>query len=59
MHVLYVSNTNGVHDGRWIEAMRSSGCTVTPLQVDPEGKEARSRVTVSYTHLTLPTMLMV
>ncbi|MEC7001554.1 MAG: glycosyltransferase [Actinomycetota bacterium] len=44
MHVLYVSNTNGVHDGRWIEAMRSSGCTVTPLQVDPEGKEARSRV---------------
>ena len=44
MHVLYVSNTNGVHDDRWIEAMRSSGCTVTPLQVDPEGNEARSRV---------------
>ena len=44
MHVLYVSNTNGVHDGRWIEAMRSSGCTVTPLQVDPEGREAHSPV---------------
>jgi glycosyltransferase involved in cell wall biosynthesis len=44
MHVLYVSHTSGVHDDRWIEAMRSSGCTVTPLQVDPEGKEARSRV---------------
>jgi glycosyltransferase involved in cell wall biosynthesis len=43
MHVLYVSHTSGVHDDRWIEAMRSSGCTVTPLQVDPEGKEARSR----------------
>ena len=44
MHVLYVSHTNGVHDDRWIEAMRSSGCTVTPLQVDPEGREAHSRV---------------
>jgi glycosyltransferase involved in cell wall biosynthesis len=44
MHVLYVSHTSGVHDDRWIEAMRSSGCTVTPLKVDPEGKEARSRV---------------
>ena len=44
MHVLYVSNTSGVHDDRWIGAMRSSGCTVTPLQVDPEGKEIHSRV---------------
>ncbi|NKB91786.1 MAG: glycosyltransferase [Candidatus Nanopelagicales bacterium] len=44
MHVLYVSHTNGVHDDRWIEAMRSSGCTVTPLRVDPEGREAHSRV---------------
>ena len=44
MHVLYVSHTNGVHDDRWIEAMRSSGCTVTPLQVDPEGGEVLSRV---------------
>ena len=44
MHVLYVSHTSGVHDDRWIGAMRSSSCTVTPLQVDPEGKEARSRV---------------
>ena len=43
MHVLYVSHTSGVHDDRWIEAMRSSGCTVTPLQVDPEGDEAYSR----------------
>ena len=43
MHVLYVSHTSGVHDDRWIGAMRSSGCTVTPLQVDPEGNEARSR----------------
>jgi len=33
--VLYVSNTEGVHDDRWISAMRTSGCTVTPLRVDP------------------------
>ena len=44
MHVLYASHTSGVHDDRWIEAMRSSGCTVTPLQVDREDNDARSRV---------------
>ena len=51
MHVLYVSHTSGVHDNRWIEAMRSSGCTVTPLQVDPEGNKARSRVMSLMTEL--------
>ena len=39
MHVLYVSNTNGVHDDRWIEAMRHPAAPSHP-QVDPEGNEA-------------------
>jgi len=57
MHVLYVSITNGVHDDRWIEAMRSSGCTVTSLQVDPEGDEARSRVISLTTELGIDIMV--
>lgn len=40
MHVLYVSNTQGVHDERWISAMRTSGCTVTPLRIDPGDGDA-------------------
>lgn len=44
MHVLYVSNSRGVHDDRWISAMRTSGCTVTPLRVDPADGDALSAV---------------
>jgi len=44
MHVLYVSNSRGVHDDRWISAMRTSGCTVTPLRIDPADGGALSTV---------------
>ena len=44
MHVLYVSKTQGVHDDRWTSAMRTSGCTVTPLQIDPTDGDALSAV---------------
>lgn len=44
MHVLYVSNTLGVHDDRWISALRSGGCTVTSLTFDPKDESARGTV---------------
>jgi glycosyltransferase involved in cell wall biosynthesis len=44
MHVLYASNSRGVHDDRWVAAMRTSGCTVTPLRIDPADRGALSAV---------------
>lgn len=44
MHVLYVSNTQGVHDDRWVSALRSVGCIVGSLTFDPEDESARGTV---------------
>lgn len=44
LRVLYVSNSRGVHDNRWMAAMRTSGCTVTPLRIDSADGDALSTV---------------
>ena len=44
LQVLYVSHTRGVHDDRWVAAMRESGCLVSRATVEPESEEVQGSV---------------